>query len=110
MSTIFFALRDSVARISVTSSRAKVANLRRDPRASLWVPGDDVFHWLVLDGSVDLSEVASDPSDAVCDELVDLYGAHGDVHPNWEEFRSAMVADQRLVLRFTPHHAYGMWS
>ena len=74
------------------------------------MPGDDVFHWIVLDGTVELSEVAAQSDDNTCDELVELYGAHGDVHPNWEEFRTAMVDDRRLVIRLTPHHAYGMWS
>jgi len=32
---------DDVARISVTYSRAKAKNLRRDPRASLYAVGDD---------------------------------------------------------------------
>ena len=46
---------DGVIRISVTNSRAKTANLRRDPRASLYVPGDTFWAYVVLDATAELS-------------------------------------------------------
>ena len=59
LSNIVYALGDdAVARLSVTDSRAKVKNLRRDPRASLYVPGDDFWHYVVLDGTAALGPVA----------------------------------------------------
>ena len=44
---------DDVILISVTDSRAKTANLRRDPRASLYVLGDNFYQWAVLEGTVE---------------------------------------------------------
>ena len=86
-----------MARISVTDSRAKTKNLRRDPRASLYVVGDDFWSYVVLDGTAELTPVAADPADETVDELVALYRAVADEHPDWDEFRRDMVADGRLV-------------
>jgi len=110
LSNIFYVLGDEgVATISVTDSRAKTVNLRRDPRASLHVAGDDFFHYVVLEGEVTLSPVAADPNDETVDQLVAYYRAGmGEEHPNWDEFRAAMVNDGRLVLHFHPSRAYGI--
>jgi len=109
LSNIFFGLEQGTFRVSVTDSRRKVANLRRDPRLSLWVPGDDFFHWIVFEGAAELSEVATSPDDDVVDELVETYRRINGEHGDWTEYRQAMVADRRLVLRLTPTRAYGMW-
>jgi PPOX class probable F420-dependent enzyme len=57
LSNIVYALGDdNVARISVTDSQAKRRNLRRlDTRASLYVVGDDVRSYVVLDGTAELT-------------------------------------------------------
>ena len=95
-------------RISITDSRAKTRNLRRDPRASLHVTRDDFYAYVVIDGRVSLSAVARDGHDAVVDELVDMYRlAQGD-HPDWAEFRQAMVDQDRVVATLTAESAYGM--
>lgn len=99
---------DGVAEVSITASRAKTKNLRRDPRASLYVLGDSFWAYVVLEGSVDLSPVAADPHDAVADQLVDLYRRLQGEHPDWEEYRRAMVDDGRLVARFAAERAYGL--
>jgi len=95
-------------RISVTDSRAKTRNLRRDPRASLYVVGETFWSYVVLDGAADLTPVAADPNDAVVDELVLMYRQAGGEHPDWDEYRQAMVEDQRLVVRLRPDRAYGI--
>ena len=100
---------DGVIRISVTDGRAKTANLRRDPRASLYVGRSDGWAYLVLEGTTTLSELAASPDDAAVEELVALYRAVQGEHPDWDEYRSAMVKDRRMVVRFTPERAYGMW-
>ena len=98
---------DDTVRISITADRAKYANLRRDSRASLYVTQPDFSAYAVLDGDADLAPVAAAPDDATVEELVALYrGVQGE-HPDWDEYRAAMVADRRLVVRFRPEHAYG---
>ncbi|HUZ08542.1 MAG TPA: PPOX class F420-dependent oxidoreductase [Acidimicrobiales bacterium] len=109
LSNIVYRLDGDDIRISVTDQRAKTRNLRRDPRGSLYVPGDSFWAYVVLDGTVELSDVARDPHDAVVDELVTLYrDVRGEEHPDWDEYRRAMVADGRVVARLHPTHAYGM--
>ncbi len=98
---------DGEIRISVTDSRAKTRNLRRDPRASLYVPGDDFWTYVVLESQAGLSPVASGVDDEVVDELVDMYRRASGEHPDWDEFRQAMVDDGRLVVRLRPERAYG---
>jgi PPOX class probable F420-dependent enzyme len=95
-------------RISVTDGRAKTANLRRDPRASLYVAGDTFYQYLVLEAAAELSPVAADPHDATVDLLVDYYRAGRGEHADWDEYRATMVADRRLVLTLHPERAYGM--
>jgi PPOX class probable F420-dependent enzyme len=99
---------DGIVRVSVTATRAKTANLRRDDRASLHVTRSDFYAYVVLEGRAELTPVAADPHDATVDELVEYYRAVAGEHSDWEDYRRAMVADQRLLVRLNPTHAYGM--
>jgi len=99
---------DGLVRISITAGRAKYANLARDPRASLHVSRPDFWAYVVLEGDAELAPVAADPNDATVEELVALYRAIGGEHEDWDDYRRAMVADRRTVVRLRPTHAYGM--
>ena len=94
-------------RISTTADRAKVANLRRDPRASYYVSSENQWSYAVAEGTVELTPVAADPHDAVVDELIEVYRLILGEHPDWDEYRAAMVADRRLVIRLTVERIYG---
>jgi PPOX class probable F420-dependent enzyme len=99
----------NLVRVSVTDGRAKTANLRRDPRASLYVGGPNDWSYIVLEGKAELSAVAAEPDDAVVEELIDVYrAASGKEHPDWDDYRRAMVDERRLVFSMTVDHAYGM--
>jgi len=95
-------------RVSITADRAKTANLRRDPRASFHVTTGDFRAYAVAEGTADLTPVAGDPHDATVDELVEVYQRIAGEHPDWAEYRAAMVSDGRLVLRLPVDHVYGM--
>ena len=99
---------DGIVRISVTDSRAKTRNLRRDPRASLHVTTDDFWQYVVVEGQADLTPPATAPDDPTVDELVAYYRAVVGEHPDWDDYRRTMVTDRRLVLRLHPERAYGM--
>lgn len=99
---------DGLIRISTQADRAKVPNLRREPWTALHVNGENFFSYVVIDGSATLSAVAQDPTDAVVEELVDLYRSSLGEHPDWDAYRRAMVSEQRLVIRIEPERAYGM--
>jgi PPOX class probable F420-dependent enzyme len=109
LTNIVYACRpDDVVEISVTGDRAKTKNLRRDPRASLYVVGDDFWSYVVLEGEATLSAVAADPADPVVDDLVAMYRTVSGEHPDWEDYRRAMVADRRLLVRLRFERAYGV--
>ena len=93
--------------ISTTDDRAKTRNLRRDPRASFHVSSEDFGAYVVIEGTTTLTEVAAAPDDATVDALVDHYREVRGEHPDWEEFRTAMVDERRLLVRLTVEHAYG---
>ena len=101
---------DGLVHISVTDDRAKTRNLRRDPRASLYVGRKDGWAYLVLEGTAELSAVAAAPDDEAVEELVALYTKLQGDHPDWDEYRRALVNDRRLVVRLRPERAYGMWT
>jgi len=99
---------DDVLRISVTDSRAKTANLRRDPRASLHVARDDFWAYAVVEGTARLLPVAEQPDDPTVDALVEHYRAVAGEHDDWDEYRRAMVADRRLLVELSIERLYGM--
>ncbi|MEY9872883.1 PPOX class probable F420-dependent enzyme [Streptacidiphilus sp. MAP12-33] len=94
-------------RFSTTADRAKVANLRRDARVSLYVTRPDFGGYAVVEGTARLTPVAAAPGDATADELVEVYRRIAGEHPDWDEYRAAMVADRRLVVRIPVERVYG---
>ena len=93
--------------ISVTDDRAKTRNLRRDPRASYQVVSPDLTAWAVGEGFAELTPPAADPHDDTVEALVDLYRRLAGEHPDWPEYRAAMVADRRVVLTLPFERVYG---
>ncbi len=86
-----------------------MANLLRDPRASLLVTSSDGWSYAVLEGDAELSPVASAPDDATVEELVELYRTiRGEDHPDWDDYRAAMVRDHRRVLSIHVTKVYGL--
>ncbi|RAG86739.1 PPOX class F420-dependent enzyme [Streptacidiphilus pinicola] len=97
-----------VIRFSTTADRAKVANLRRDARVSVYVTRPDYRGYAVVEGMAQLTPVAAEADDATVEELVDVYRRIAGEHPDWDEYRTAMVADRRLVVRIPVERVYGM--
>ena len=103
---LHYADSEGVIRISTTADRAKYVNLTRRPWAAIKVDAN-FWSYAVLEGDVELSAVAADVNDAATDELVELYRALSGEHNSWAEYRQAMVADRRVVVRLRPTYAYG---
>lgn len=93
--------------VSVTDDRAKTRNLRRDPRASLFADSADGRSYAVAEGYAELSPVAALPHDDTVEQLVELYRQVQGEHPDWDEFRAAMVTERRLLLRVRVERFYG---
>ncbi|SBT50069.1 PPOX class F420-dependent oxidoreductase [Micromonospora narathiwatensis] len=103
-----FDREQGLIRVSVTDGRAKTANLRRDPRASFQVSSQDGWAYAVAEARAELTPVAERPDDPTVEELVGIYRAVQGEHPDWDDFRRAMVAERRLVLRLHVERVYGM--
>ncbi len=107
-SDVAFLVHDGTFVISLTDTRAKTHNMRRDPRVVLHLTDPSTWTYLSFDGTVSLSPVATTPDDATNDALVDYYERVAKrAHPDWDEYRRAMVAEQRLLATFTPTAVVG---
>jgi PPOX class probable F420-dependent enzyme len=92
---------DGVIRVSTTADRAKYRNLRREPWAALKVDGESFWSYAVIEAKATFSEVA-------VEELVQYFRTINGEHPDWDDYRRAMVSEQRVVVRLTPNRAYGL--
>ncbi|MFI0406403.1 PPOX class F420-dependent oxidoreductase [Actinomadura sp. 3N508] len=93
--------------VSMTEGRAKTVNLRRDPRVSLQVTSKDGWSWATAEGVATLTGPGTDPHGPEVEALVDYYRAAAGEHPDWDEYRSVMVSDRRVLMRMTIDHVYG---
>lgn len=94
--------------VSVTEPRAKTRNLRRDPRASLLVSSEDGWSYAVAEGDAVVSAPAAAPDDDTVEALITLYRNIAGEHPDWDDYRQAMVIERRVLLRLPVSHLYGM--
>ena len=99
---LYFMDDDGRIKISVTQTRAKTHNLRRDPRASLHVQGRDRYEYLVAEGTAQLIEDAG-----LAEALRHYYRKVRGEHPDWADYDAAMLKEQRLLLSISVEHAYG---
>ncbi|MEV7993202.1 PPOX class F420-dependent oxidoreductase [Streptomyces sp. NPDC086077] len=84
--------------MSTYPERAKTRNAKRDPRVSLVVLSDDWNGpWVQIDGT---AEVIDTP-DSV-EPLVEYYRNIAGEHPDWAEYRQAMVKQGKSIIRVTP--------
>jgi len=100
--------REVVLRVSITEPRAKTRNLRRDPRASILVDADDGWSYAVAEGTAELTPPAAAPGDDTVEALIALYRNIAGEHPDWDDYRQAMVTDRRVLLTLPISHVYGM--
>jgi len=100
--------RSNAIEVSITEPRAKTRNLRRDQRASILVSADDGWSYAVAEGTAELSPPAADPHDDTVEALIGLYRNIAGEHPDWDDYRRAMVTDRRVLMRLPISHVYGM--
>ncbi|HLU32382.1 MAG TPA: PPOX class F420-dependent oxidoreductase [Acidimicrobiia bacterium] len=106
-SNVLYAVLDDAVHVSVTDSRVKTRNVRRDPRAAMHISSDDFWSWVVLEGRVELSDVTRRPGDEAGAFLRQVYEAIAGPHPDWDDYDRAMIEDERLVLSVVVENAYG---
>ena len=83
--------------VSTYPRRAKAANARRDPAVSLCVLSDDFDGpWVQVDGEAEVLDLPE-----ALEPLVDYYRSISGEHPDWDEYRAAMVRQGKSLLRVT---------
>jgi PPOX class probable F420-dependent enzyme len=83
--------------ISTRETAVKVRNLAKDPRAALCVLNDGFFgEWVTVEGTAEIVHLPE-----AMDHLISYYRSVSGEHPDWDDYRAAMVRDQRVVVRIT---------
>jgi PPOX class probable F420-dependent enzyme len=84
--------------ISTYPERAKTTNARRHPQVSVVVLSDDFGGaWVQVDGDCEVI----DPPESV-EPLVEYFRCISGEHPNWDEYRQAMLDQGKSLLRISP--------
>ncbi|MGV0721862.1 PPOX class F420-dependent oxidoreductase [Mycolicibacterium elephantis] len=104
----YFDARALTIQVSITEPRAKTRNLRRDPRASIHVSSDDGWAYAVAEGDAVLTPPAAAPDDDTVEGLIALYRNIAGEHPDWDDYRRAMVDDRRVLMTLPISHLYGL--
>lgn len=105
--TPFYDRDAGIVYVSMTEGRAKTANLRRDPRATLEVTSADGWAWATAEGTATLTGPGETPDSPEVEALVGYYRAAAGEHPDWAEYRSVMVSDRRVLMAMTVEKVYG---
>lgn len=83
--------------ISTRETATKTRNLQRDPRAVICVMNDGFFgEWVFIEGRAEIVHLPE-----AMEPLVDYYRSISGEHPDWADYRAAMVRDRRVLLRVT---------
>jgi PPOX class probable F420-dependent enzyme len=85
--------------IATYPERAKTRNARRDPGhvSVLFLSDDFGGPWVQVDGTAEVLDIP-----AAVEPLVDYFRAISGEHPDWDEYREAMVAQGKSLLRVSP--------
>lgn len=87
--------------VSTRETAMKTRNIRRDPRVWLVGLNEGFFgRWVQVAGEADVMSLP-----AAMDLLVEYYRRAAGEHPDWDEYRAAMAAEQRCVLVVRPTSA-----
>ena len=106
-SDVHHAVVDGTIVFSVLPDRAKVFNIERDDRVVYHVSHEGSY--LSFDGTAEVSPIATELDGPAMDTLIDAFRAVAKKeHPDWDEFREAMVRERRRVITVTPTSVVGL--
>ncbi len=105
MSAVNAGVLDGLICISSRAPLAKVRNVPRDPAVSLLVLKEQFYGgWVQIDGT---AEIVDQPQ--ALELLVEVYRSIRGEHPDWDDYRAAMIRDERVVIRVRPERAVQGW-
>jgi PPOX class probable F420-dependent enzyme len=84
--------------VSTYPERAKARNAKRDPRVSVVVLSDEWNGpWVQIDGTAEVLDIPES-----VEPLVEYFRNISGEHPDWDEYREAMVKQGKSIIRVTP--------
>ena len=96
------------AAFTTTEERAKLINLKRNPKCSLLISTNNWSPYVVLQGEAKIYTIKNTPEHELASILRKIYrNASGREHPNWEEYDEAMKVDKRAAVVVVPREIYG---
>ena len=108
MSVVLCGLYGDGVAFTTPANRAKLINLKRDPRCTLLVSQPDWWGYVVLEGYARLMSPESADAEELRMALRDVYrAASGSEHPDWEEYDQAVRDERRSAVTIVPEHVYG---
>lgn len=107
-SDVAYRIDDATIIVSLTETRAKTRNIAADPRVVFHVSNPATMSYVSFDGIAALTATTREPDDETSDALVAYYEAvAGTPHPDWDEYRRAMIDERRLLATISPRSAVG---
>lgn len=91
---------DEQGRVVISSypQRAKCTNVRRNPTASVVILSDDFNGaYVQVDGDAEVIDLPE-----AVEPLVDYYRVIAGEHPDWDEYRRAMIEQGKCLIRIVP--------
>ena len=89
--------------IATYPQRAKTRNAKADDRVSICVQSSDWNdEYVQVDGRAEVLDMPE-----ALDGLVEYFRSISGEHPDWDEYRAAMVDDRRVLMTMQVHKVYG---
>ncbi len=95
------------AAFTTTADRAKLRNLKRDPRCTVLVSQDSWWGFLVLEGHAEILSPENTEAEEFRDTLRGVYRSIAGEHSDWEEYDQAMLDEGRSAVIVIPDRVYG---
>ncbi len=91
-------IADGRLAVATYPERVKAMNARRDPNVSVAVMGEEFDDsWIQIDGRAEVLDVPE-----ALDAFVEYYRSISGEHPDWDEYRQAMIDQGKCVVMITP--------